>query len=172
MTIAGPGRLRRVRRRSFYWLVPAAFVAHCAEELPRFPRWATRHFGTTTTQFYIASHCVLVPIVAASANAGVRSGDDQRGAFFATSVASCLLANAGFHLVMSRRFREYSPGLITGFACVAPSASYVLCRARADELISDRRLVAAVLAGGLLNGAVVLSLRLDMPRLARLPTGS
>ncbi len=44
-------RRKSVSGTRFYWLVPTAFLAHCAEELPRFPRWATDHFETTTTRF-------------------------------------------------------------------------------------------------------------------------
>jgi len=43
------------------WLPLAVFGAHVAEEyVSGFPEWATRHFGTTSRRFFIASHVVLI----------------------------------------------------------------------------------------------------------------
>ena len=45
---------------TLYWLPLVVFLAHIAEEGPRFPQWATRHFGATSRAFYFYSHLVLV----------------------------------------------------------------------------------------------------------------
>lgn len=151
----------------FYWLVPAAFLAHCAEELPRFPRWATRHFGTTTTRFYIASHCVLVPLVLESGARGSGQPGSQRAAFFATSVAAALGLNAVFHVATTALFRSYSPGLVTAVSALLPASAYTLYRTNRDGLLTDEQLVGAFLAGTALANAAVGSLYLDMPGLGR-----
>ena len=44
---------------AFPWLVFGALVTHVLEELPGFPAWATAHFGTTTTQWFVLSHLPL-----------------------------------------------------------------------------------------------------------------
>lgn len=160
--------MARRHRRSptrFYWLVPAAFLAHCGEELPRFPRWATEHFGTTTTRFYIASHCVLVPLVLESGARGSGRPGNRRAAFFATSVAAALGLNAVFHIATTALFRRYSPGLVTGVSAVLPASAYTLYRTHRDGLLTDEQLVGAFLTGTALANAAVGSLYVDMPRL-------
>lgn len=157
-------RHQRSRTR-FYWLVPVAFLAHCAEELPRFPSWASQHFGTTTRRFYVASHCVLVPLIVASgARASARPGD-PRAAFFATSVAAALGLNAVFHAGTTVLFRRYSPGLITAIAAMLPASAYAISRTRRDGLLTDEQLLGALLAGTSLGNAAIASLYVHMPRL-------
>ena len=154
----------------FYWLVPAAFLAHCGEELPRFPRWATEHFGTTTTRFYIASHCALVPLVLVSGARGAGQPNNRRAAFFATSVAAALGLNAVFHVATTALFRRYSPGLVTGVSAVLPASVYTLYRTHRDTLLTDEQLVGAFLTGTALANAAVGSLYMDMPRLGGEPS--
>lgn len=161
-----------IRRRTpksgtrFYWLVPAAFLAHCAEELPRFPRWATDHFGTTTTRFYVASHALLlIPLTLESGRRASRRPDDARAAFFATSVATGYGLNALFHVATTALFRRYSPGLATAVTLVLPASAYTLWRTKHDRLLSDEQLVGAFLTGTALANAAVGSLYVDMPRL-------
>lgn len=158
--------IRRLRSpTSFHWLVPAAFLAHCAEELPRFPRWATQHFGTTTTRFYVASHCVLVPLVVASGARGASRPDDPGSAFFAVTVAAALGFNSLFHAGTTVLFRRYSPGLATAVAGMLPASVYVIRRTRREGLLTDEELFGALLAGAALGNAAVGSLYVDMPRL-------
>jgi hypothetical protein len=161
--------IRRPAKRAaigFYWLVPAAFLAHIAEELPRFPRWATEHFGTTTTRFYVASHAlVLVPATFASANRAASRPGDHRAAFFATTVATGYGLNAIFHVATTALFRRYSPGLITAVALVLPASAYTLWRTREDSLLTDEQLLGAVLTGTALADAAIGSLYINMPRL-------
>ena len=45
---------------SFFWLPSILFALHVAEEFPRFPEWATRHFGTTSRPYYVYSHIPLI----------------------------------------------------------------------------------------------------------------
>jgi hypothetical protein len=152
-------------RTWFYWLVPAAFLVHVAEELPRFPRWATKHFGTTTTQFYLASHAVLVPALVRASARGARRPFDSQAAFFATTVSSGLGINAIFHIATTALFREYSPGVVTGAAGMLPAALYTLYRTKRGRILNDGQIVGAVLAGTAITTAVVGSLYIDMPRL-------
>lgn len=159
-------------RTWFYWLVPATFLAHVLEELPRFPRWATRHFGTTTTQFYLASHAVLVPALVGASARGARRPTDSRAAFRATMVSAGLGVNAIFHIATSALFRDYSPGVVTGAVGMLPAATYRLYRTKREGILNDEQIVAAVLAGTAITTAVVGSLYVNMPRLGgRVETG-
>jgi hypothetical protein len=157
--------IRGKRRSSFYWLVPAAFLAHVVEELPRFPQWATRHFGTTTTQFYLVSHAVLVPALVGASARGARRPSDSRAAFLATTVSSGLGINAIFHIATTVLFREYSPGVVTGAVGMLPAAAYTLYRTKRAGILSDEQIVGAVLAGTAITTAVVGSLYVNMPPL-------
>lgn len=152
-------------RTWFYWLVPATFLAHCAEELPRFPKWATKHFGTTTTQFYIASHAVIIPALVGASARGARRPSDSRAAFLATTVSAGLGINAIFHIATTALFREYSPGVVTGAAGMLPAALYTLYRTKRSRILNDEQIVAAVLTGTAITTAVVGSLYINMPRL-------
>ena len=161
------------RSTTFYWLVPAAFLAHCAEELPRFPRWATEHFGTTTTRFYVASHAmVLIPATLGAAHRAASRAGDTRAAFWATAVAAGYGVNALFHVATTFLFRRPSPGLVTGVLLVLPASGYTLWRTRRDGILTDDQLLGASLAGTALCGAAVGSLYLDMPRLGGEPDGA
>lgn len=159
-------RGRSVRPTTFYWLVPVAFLAHCAEELPRFPRWATEHFGTTTTRFYVASHAaLLIPATLGAAHRAASRPGDSRAAFRATAVAAGYGVNALFHVATTLLFRRYSPGLVTGVLLVLPASGYTIWRTRRDALLTGEQLLRASVTGTALCGAAVGSLYLDMPRL-------
>ena len=45
-----------------YWLPLIVFIPHMIEEYPRFPAWATRHFGATSKAWYVYSHVLYVTI--------------------------------------------------------------------------------------------------------------
>ena len=155
----------RLRETAAHWVVPAAFLAHCAEELPRFPAWATEHFGTTTTRFYLASHAVLVPWVLSNGAKAMRRPDDRRAVFASAMTASALGLNGVFHLVTTRLFREYSPGVVTGATLMLPASVFALARIRRSGVLTDEDLVGAFLAGTALSTAAVGRLYVDMPRL-------
>lgn len=169
-TAGSTGRRWSRRSTAFHWLVPAAFLAHCGEELPRFPRWATEHFGTTTTRFYVASHAlVLVPATLGAAHRAASRRGDPRAAFWATAVAAGYGVNALFHVATTFLFRRYSPGVVTGVAVVLPASGYTLWRVRRDGPLTDEQLIGASLTGTALCGAAVASLFVDMPRLGGEP---
>lgn len=148
----------------FFLLPAAAFTAHVAEELPRFPAWATRHFGTTTTRFYVASHALLWPTVAGLSVWGAKKGT-RLGAFGASAVAAVMVTNTIYHLGTTALFREYSPGLATAMVGMFPAGVYALWKAREEELLTDEQLVGAFLAGNAAALAAVSSLYVDMPTL-------
>ena len=133
--------------------------------VPAFPEWATRHFGTTTDRFYLASHCVLIPGVVGAVASGARPRATRGATTLAAAVAFGLIANAGFHALATRRFGEYSPGVVTGLGAMAPASAYALWRLRRAGVLDRRDLLAAALLGAGLNAAAVGSFHLDAPRL-------
>ncbi|HEY6781187.1 MAG TPA: HXXEE domain-containing protein [Thermoleophilaceae bacterium] len=158
-------RSRHKAKAGFFWLVPAAFGVHIAEELPRFPQWATRHFGTTTKEFYVASHCLLGPAVIACCAAAAKGSGGWKGPFAGAAAASVMVANTIYHLGTTALFREYSPGAATAVLGMLPASVYALRRARAEGLLTDEQLLGAVLVGNASCLAAVGSLYVDMPTL-------
>lgn len=149
-----------------YLLVPAAFLAHTLEELPRFPAWATRRFGTTSTRFYVVSHLtLLIPMTLKAGRDAARDPDDPGAVFRASAVAAGYGFNALFHIAASALFREYSPGLATGTTLMLPASLGTLAKVRRDGAISDEQLLGSIVAGMALCTAAVGSLYLDMPTL-------
>jgi hypothetical protein len=43
-------------------LTLVALLLHVAEELPNLPAWAKKHFGTTTTEWFVLSHIPLLSL--------------------------------------------------------------------------------------------------------------
>lgn len=159
-------RPRRGRPKAgFFWLVPAVFAAHIAEELPRFPQWATRHFGTTTKEFYVVSHLVLGPAVVACAAAGSKRAGSWMGPFAGCAAAGVMVANTVYHVGTTALFREYSPGVVTAVLGMLPASLYALRRARAEGLLTDEQFLGALLTGNAACLAAVGSLYVDMPTL-------
>lgn len=148
------------------WLAPTAFLAHCAEELPRFPRWATKHFGTTSTRFYVVSHAlVIVPAVVMPALRATQRPGSTGAAFSSVAVAAGLGFNGIFHLATTALFREYSPGVFTGVFALLPAATHTIASARRGGVLTQQQLRAALVAGAAGCTAAVASLYLDMPTL-------
>lgn len=142
-----------------------AFIAHCAEEYPRFPKWATRHFGTTTPEFYLASHAVLVPVVAAVDAHASHGRPGRFKAWSATALASTLVANAAFHATTTVVFREYSPGVVSGLVLLLPIGAADIRADRQRNELSARARATAIAVGAVINAAIVASLLVDMPPL-------
>jgi lysylphosphatidylglycerol synthetase-like protein (DUF2156 family) len=154
-----------------YWLPLAVFLPHVAEEWPRFPEWATRHFGATSRPYYVYSHIVLIAsntLVCALA----ASGSTSTWALLATAAQVVLATNGVFHLTTTALFREYSPGVVTGTLLFFPATAYLLTRTVREHLLSPGELEAAVAIGIMAGAAVIASLWLKMDldwRLRRTP---
>lgn len=145
-----------------YWIPAVVFVAHVAEEYPRFPEWATRHFGATSRAWYVYSHVVLIAMnVAICASA---EGAPARTVWpiLATSLQWALATNAVFHIATTFLFKEYSPGVVTGASLFLPATVYVFMRTLREELLTPLQVASAVGLGTILGVAVVASLWLHM----------
>ncbi len=145
-----------------YWIPAAIFLAHIAEEYRRFPEWATRHFGATSRAWYVYSH---LPLVAASiAICGWAQAAPPRTTwpFLATSLQWILATNALFHLGTTIRFREYSPGVVTGLVLFLPATAYLLARTLREDLLSSFQVVMALGSGSIVGALVIASLWLPM----------
>jgi hypothetical protein len=145
------------------WLVLFALLVHVAEEWPRFPEWATGHFGTTSPSFYIATHIPIVGLVAWATYRATRSGADRRSVWLVAVVLAALVTNALFHVGASIAFREVSPGLVSASLLYAPLALYL--GPRMAPILGRTGSIMACAVGLLVSVLFTLSLGMDMPML-------
>lgn len=145
-----------------YWLPLIVFVPHMLEEYPRFPAWATKHFGITSKAWYVYSHVVLVAAVVLICSWSERSAPEGWGRVFGTALMVTLALNGLFHVVTTILFREYSPGLITGTLLFFPAAGYVLFRTAGEALLTTPQISLSIAIGGIVQAAVIGSLYLHM----------
>ena len=144
-----------------YWIPLLVFAAHMIEELPRFPTWATRHFGATSNAWYVYSHVVLVALIV-STSWWAETSEGTWGPLLAVAVMWSLGCNAVFHVVTTALFGEYSPGVITGVILLIPATIWVMWWAADRGVLSSGELVLAGVIGTVVQVAVIASLWLRM----------
>ncbi|HEV7734674.1 MAG TPA: HXXEE domain-containing protein [Candidatus Binatia bacterium] len=145
-----------------YWLPLVVFVAHMIEEFPRFPAWATRHFGATSTAWYVYSHCVLVAAALVLCPWAQGAPAQTWGPVVGTALMWTLGMNALFHVVTTFLFREYSPGVVTGVLLLLPAAGWVLVETVDDQLLTTAQIGVAFVLALVFQVAVIASLYLPM----------
>src|SRR3990167_3785471 len=109
-----------------YWLPLIVFIPHMIEEYPRFPAWATRHFGATSRAWYVYSHILLVAIAVPVCLWAGDASSQGWGRIVGTALMITLAMNGVFHVVTTFLFREYSPGVLTGILLFFPATGYML----------------------------------------------
>ncbi|MFT4605063.1 MAG: hypothetical protein ACI9W4_001802 [Rhodothermales bacterium] len=132
-------------KTSLPWLLVAALLIHVGEEVWWFPEWATRHFGTTTTAFFLVSHIPIFAIAIWTAWRASRNPNNRAAAWLIVLWVSALVTNVLFHVVTTLWLGEYSPGLATAVLCFLPLA-WVLGPPSA-KVIGGRSTGLAVVAG-------------------------
>lgn len=145
-----------------YWISLLVFVPHMIEEYPRFPQWATRHFGATSNAWYLYSHIVLVTIALAICPWAQSAPPQTRGPLLGTALMLTLAFNALFHVVTTFLFREYSPGVITGVLLFFPASGYMLLETVEEQLLTAAQIATAVFIAFVVQVAVIASLYLQM----------
>ncbi|QQS41382.1 MAG: HXXEE domain-containing protein [Acidobacteriota bacterium] len=145
-----------------YWLPLIAFAFHMLEEYPRFPEWATRHFGATSNAWYVYSHIPLVTLAIIVCLSAENSSPQTWERIFGTAFAITLALNGIFHIAATILFREYSPGVATGTFFLIPVACYLLIETAGGRLLTGRQTWVAFAIGVVVQIAVVASLYLEM----------
>ena len=144
------------------WFILASLAAHVIEELPHFPEWATRYFGTTTTSYYILSHIPLLMGVFFIVYRGSKGRKNGIWISLAVLVQWALFANGLFHLTTTIMFGEYSPGVVTALVLYIPFTIYFLKRVMREGYLSYTRLVSSCVGGTVLTALIIGSLWLDI----------
>ncbi|UJR83220.1 HXXEE domain-containing protein [Sandaracinus amylolyticus] len=143
-----------------YWIPAISFLLHVMEELPRFPEWATRHFGATSMPWFVYSHIPLITAVLVVSSRASRS-PAKMWAFLAVTLQLTLFANGIFHLATTILFDEYSPGLATAALLFFPGTLLVLQHALESGQVSRRGACRAAMLATLAMIGVVASLYLE-----------
>jgi hypothetical protein len=145
-----------------YWLPTLVFLAHIAEEFPRFPAWATRHFGATSRAWYVYTHIALVAIAVTISARAEAAAPRTIWPLLAMAFQWVLATNALFHIATTIMFKEYSPGVVTGTLLFLPATAYLFNRVVAAHFFTTVQLASVVAIGTVLGAAVVASLWLPM----------
>ncbi len=145
-----------------YWLPLIVFVPHMLEEYPRFPAWATRHFGATSKAWYLYSHIMLVAVALPTCLWAENASPQSWGRILGTSLMVTLAFNGAFHVVTTFLFREYSPGLMTGTLLFFPATGYLLFLTARNSLLTTTQIGTAVVIGAAVQVVVIASLCLRM----------
>ncbi len=143
---------------AMFWIATVALLAHVLEEYPRFPAWATRHFGRTSRAWYVYSHLVLLVAVGLLSTRAQAAGPRSSWAVLVLAVQWILATNALFHVATTLVFREYSPGVMTGTFLVLPSTAYLYYRVSSLELVTTTQLASAIALGTVLSATAIASL--------------
>ena len=145
-----------------YWLPLIVFIPHMIEEYPRFPAWATRHFGATSKAWYVYSHVLYVTIAVPVCLWAESASSQDWGRIVGTALMITLAINGVFHIVTTFLFREYSPGVVTGTLLLFPATGYMLLLTVRESLLTTPQIGVAVVIGILVQVAVIASLYLRM----------
>jgi hypothetical protein len=145
-----------------YWIPALVFLTHVAEEYPRFPEWATRHFGATSRAWYVYTHILLIAVAVFICARAQDAAPLTLWPLLATSFQWVLATNGIFHILTTLLFREYSPGLFTGAALFLPATAYMFNRTLREELLTPLQVASVLGLGTVVGGAVVASLWLPM----------
>jgi len=147
---------------TLYWIPAVVFLLHVAEEYPRFPEWATRHFGATSRPYFVYSHIPLVASIVTISFLASRGPVGSTAAFLATGAQCVLVTNALFHIATTVLFREYSPGVVTAAVLFLPSSAYLFQRTLREDLLDARAFAWAAGIGTVMGALVIASLWLHM----------
>lgn len=145
------------------WLLVVALTIHVLEEVWWFPAWATHHFGTTSTEFFLLSHVPIFALAIWAARGASRNPASPGSVWLLLAFVSALVVNVVFHVTATILLAEYSPGLATAVLVFLPMA-WVLGppSVRALEPSGARVAVGVGIVASLL---VVWSLTTDAPTL-------
>ena len=138
------------------WLIPAAILVHNAEEYPKMVAYAKRRrWDMSETQWRVAlAIMTLVPAFMTGISALAPEG--SRRSRLALTIPSALSLNALDHLLQTVRYRDYSPGTVTGIGINIPLSVYIYRRALREGRLPAGNLALVAAAGPLILGAMLL----------------
>ncbi|HUR97575.1 MAG TPA: HXXEE domain-containing protein [Pyrinomonadaceae bacterium] len=174
----GRGRLSgRAATSWLYWLIPATFVIHDAEELLTMPGWVSDHksqltmlFGrlgldgladlmpSTFTRASIAIACVLIIFVVFTAGV-VREPQSRMWRYLFGGLLGVFFLHGFTHIGQTVAFGTYTPGVVTAALLVIPVSAFVYRRLLAGGGLDRRHtVIATVVAAALFIPATLTAM--------------
>lgn len=138
--------------RLLLWLIPIFFTIHNLEEARGMARWAQRHFADIMliTREQMLTAIALVTLVGWLLTALCWSAPRRSVRLHLLLGAQAILFfNVFFHVGGAIITAGYAPGMVTAILLELPLSLILFRRARQEEILTRRGLL-AVLAGGLL----------------------
>jgi hypothetical protein len=151
-----------MRGRSIYWLIPAQFLAHFADEaMFGLPGWCTKHFAPLPADFWYGAMSVVAVATIVLGWAGSRRSAGPGIRLLCAGVQMLFFANALFHLITTFVFGEYSPGTASGLVLMTP-ISFLLWKAvRRQPGVGNVHFVTALVTGFVFHKFLLLNLLID-----------
>jgi len=138
-------------------------VIHCVEEyFFGFSEWATKHFGTTSQNWYLLSHVILAVILGVIAFYTYKGF--RVGVFFAFAIQVMIFTNGLFHIFTTILWREYAPGVFAQIL-ILPVSCIVFRIIHQSGVLSKKAILYSTITGCMLSAFIVLSLFIDVPEL-------
>ncbi|HEY8875743.1 MAG TPA: HXXEE domain-containing protein [Desulfosporosinus sp.] len=138
-----------------FWLPYVVFIIHSLEELPGFPRWASRYFNPITTNKFAFSHIPLILLVLLASYKASTIGYHGGWVVLVTACAWQFGVNALFHLATTVIFREYSPGMVTAATVSLPASIYFMMTVWNENRLTGMEMVQAIFWGTIIATAAI-----------------
>lgn len=139
--------------------IPVGFLIHILEEYPQFPIWATKHFGTTTRDWYILTHTILFLLVLFVTLLSI--GKSHSGIFLAVATQTIIFTNGLFHVLTTYFFREYSPGVISSILITFPYSYIFYQNVLQNSSLTQPVFIVSIIVGVAISLSIIGSLYLN-----------
>lgn len=138
-------------------------LIHMLEELFfGFPSWATKNFGTTTLEWYLISHAIIIPPMLFVLLKAQKNKRESKWVLPAISIQTLAFTNGLFHLITAILFQEYSPGVISSILVTFPFSCWFYRKIFSFNFLPKKRIVKFILAGCVTSILIIVSLYLNM----------
>lgn len=143
---------KKISFKKAIWLAPLIYLFHFLEELVfGFYEFMNIHLGGdfNLIAFIIANMLIMSAYIFLIALFTFRPS--RLNAFFVlTLISAAQFFNAFYHLLWTIVFKEYCPGVVTGFALYIPFVSLLLWIAYREEFITKTSAILIIILGAIL----------------------
>jgi len=140
--------------------VPIELLIHILEEYLRFPKWASKHFGTTTRDWYNLTHLIIFPLVFIVAYFSIIG--NSWGIFLSVVTQTVMFTNGLFHIFTTFLFKEYSPGVISSSIITLPFSYFYYQYIFQNQFLSLSAILIALFLGVVVSLSIIWSLTRDI----------
>ena len=124
-----------------------------------FPQWATKHFGTTSKNYYLFSHALLIFFIAMIMWSIKKAS--KKAILLALGVQMIFFTNGLFHIATNLLFYEYSPGLLSQLIII-PASFITYKMVRDSKIVSKKEMSYCLVFGTIASVLIILSLYLNI----------